>query len=227
MYIYRWLMKHPVIILALYFLVIVVILWSMTSSDDSAETKLVDTPKVESVDSADVDLSSALKIEPSKLTDALVGETSEVKNGKTAEVPKESSDPTKGNDDKTADSTTMSDDVKATDALNAQFDEMSAEELLLMAREAYWNNGLEESEQLYLKLIELNPGVIDYKGELGNVFWRQGTPKKAAELYAEISFPMIEAGDTDKVANMVGFIGFHFPEVATEIHNALEAKKQQ
>ena len=100
---------------------------------------------------------------------------------------------------------------------------MSAEELLLMAREAYWNNGLEESAEIYQQLIESNPDVLDYKGELGNVYWRQGYPKKAAALYAEISLPMIEEGNADKVANMVGFIGLFFPEKATEIHNALQS----
>jgi len=122
-------------------------------------------------------------------------------------------------------SKTMAEDLKVTSAQDSQLDENSAEELLLMAREAYWNNGLEESEQIYQKLIEQNPDVTDYKGELGNVYWRKGDPKKAAALYAEIALPMIEAGDSERVANMVGFIGFHYPEKATEIHNALEAKK--
>ena len=97
--------------------------------------------------------------------------------------------------------------------------------MLLMAREAYWNNGLEESAQIYQQLISANPDAIDYKGELGNVYWRQGFPKKAAELYAEISLPMIEQGNQDRVANMVGFIGLFYPEKATEIHNKLQAGK--
>ena len=108
---------------------------------------------------------------------------------------------------------------------DTQFSEMNADEMLLMAREAYWNNGLEESAQIYQQLISANPDAIDYKGELGNVYWRQGFPKKAAELYAEISLPMIEQGNQDRVANMVGFIGLFYPEKATEIHNKLQAGK--
>lgn len=114
---------------------------------------------------------------------------------------------------------------KATAVTETQFSEMSADELLLMAREAYWNNGLDESAEIYQQLISTNPDVVDYKGELGNVYWRQGFPKKAAELYAEISTPMIEAGKANKVANMVGFIGLFFPEKATEIHNKLQSVK--
>jgi len=189
MYIFRWLMKNPIIMLLAYFGVIVLILLSMIGND-APKSELTDTSKVEP------------KLEAVKLTEDVA------KTEKAVDAPAE----------------TMSKDLKATEDQNAQFNEMSADELLLMAREAYWNNGLEESEELYRKLIELNPDVIDYKGELGNVYWRMGEPKKAAALYAEIALPMIEAGDKARVENMVGFIGFHYPETATEIHNALEAK---
>ena len=73
MYIFRWLMKHPLIILALYFLSIAAILYSMTgggSSENKADTtKIVEEQKTSS---ADVDLAEAPAIEPSNLTSALV-----------------------------------------------------------------------------------------------------------------------------------------------------------
>ena len=47
---------------------------------------------------------------------------------------------------------------------------------IIRAREAFWNNSLDEAAELYASLIEREPTVIDYKGELGNVFWRQGFP---------------------------------------------------
>lgn len=97
----------------------------------------------------------------------------------------------------------------------------SASELLVMAREAYWNNGFDEAAELYMQLIKLKPNVLDFKGELGNVYWRQGYPKKAAELYSEIALPMIENGNSDRVANMVGFIGLFYPERAAKIHQTL------
>jgi len=99
----------------------------------------------------------------------------------------------------------------------------STEEMLLMAREAYWNNGLEEASQIYMQLIELEPTVIEHRGELGNVYWRQGYPKKAAELYSEIAIPMIEQGNSERVANMIGFIGLFYPDRAAEIHKRLQA----
>ncbi|PID46073.1 MAG: hypothetical protein CSB47_06045 [Proteobacteria bacterium] len=100
--------------------------------------------------------------------------------------------------------------------------EKSNEDLLMMAREAFWNNGLDEAVEFYQVLIEREPSVIEHKGELGNVFWRQGFPRKAAELYAEIAEPMIEQGNGERVANMVGFIGLFFPERAAKIRVLLD-----
>ena len=95
--------------------------------------------------------------------------------------------------------------------------QMSADEILLMAREAYWNNGLDEAAELYIQLIKLQPNIMEYKGELGNVYWRQGFSKKAAELYSEIAIPMLQRGDVNRVANMLGFIGLFYPDRAAEI----------
>lgn len=221
MYIFRWLMKHPIIILALYFLSIAAILYSMTGGG-SSDKKVTDAIKVEKIDSTEVDLSDAPSIEPSTLTSALVtGDSSE----ENTEITNTDVNQVVANEEAQVEPTTVSDETQSAEELSTQFSEMGAQELLLMAREAYWNNGLDESAEIYQQLIGLNPDVIDYKGELGNVYWRQGFPKKAAELYAEISLPMIEAGDAEKVANMVGFIGLFFPEKATEIHNVLEAAK--
>lgn len=119
----------------------------------------------------------------------------------------------------------VSDVVEATSAADTSgFADKSSADLLVMAREAYWNNGLEESGEIYKVLIEREPEVIEHKGELGNVFWRQGYPKQAAELYAEIAAPMIEKGNAERVSNMVGFIGLFFPERATEIRALLDAQ---
>ena len=101
--------------------------------------------------------------------------------------------------------------------------QMSTDEMLLMAREAYWNNGLDEASIIYQDLIKREPQVIEHRGELGNVYWRQGYPKKAAELYSEIAIPMIEQGDSERVANMIGFIGLFYPDRAAAIHQRLQS----
>jgi len=99
----------------------------------------------------------------------------------------------------------------------------SKEDLLLIAREAYWNNGLDEAAEIYQNLIKMEPNVLDHKGELGNVYWRQGFPKKAAELYSEIAIPMIKDGKSESVANMLGFIGLFYPDRAAQIDDHLQA----
>lgn len=106
--------------------------------------------------------------------------------------------------------------------VEADLTNSSNEDLLLMAREAYWNNGLDEAAAIYSRLIEMEPDVLEYKGELGNVYWRQGFPKKAAELYSQIAIPMIQKGDGERVANMIGFIGLFFPDQAAEINRQLQ-----
>ncbi len=104
----------------------------------------------------------------------------------------------------------------------AGLNEQSSDDLLLMAREAYWNNGLDEAVSIYQQLIAREPHVVAYKGELGNVYWKQGFPEKSATLYAEIAIPMIENGKADRVENMVGFIEQFHPDKAAEIRNRLQ-----
>jgi thioredoxin-like negative regulator of GroEL len=98
----------------------------------------------------------------------------------------------------------------------------ATDDLLLMAREAFWNNGLDEATSIYQQLVQREPKVVEHKGELGNVYWRQGFPEKAASIYAEIAIPMIENGKADRVENMVGFIKQYHPEKAAEIEKHLQ-----
>lgn len=245
MYIFRWLMKRPVLIAGLWGLCLLLLIVNMLGGGDHDDhdhgDKIVKTHDGKKHDgdhknehkgddkhakhddkdhdgaehkaapnTADAQVANedaAAKIEPSSLTSALVsGSTGD---GKTLDVS-----PAKQPNVQAL--------SKGAAGEGTEFTEISDEEMLVMAREAYWNNGLDEAAQIYQQLIKANPDVIDYRGELGNVYWRQGHPEKAAELYASIAMPMIEAGDKDKVANMVGFIGLYFPEKATEIHNKLQ-----
>lgn len=113
---------------------------------------------------------------------------------------------------------------QANEAKQESLQDKSNDDLLMMAREAYWDNGLDKAAGLYAELIAREPTVIEHKGELGNVFWRQGYPKKAAELYADIAEPMIVEGNGERVSNMVGFISLFFPERATNIRKLLDAQ---
>ena len=105
----------------------------------------------------------------------------------------------------------------------ADLADKSTDDLLLMAREAYWNNGLDEAASIYQELIQREPNVIGHKGELGNVYWRQGFPEKSAALYADIAIPMIDNGNAERVSNMIGFIGLFYPKKAAEISKHMQS----
>ena len=90
-------------------------------------------------------------------------------------------------------------------------------ELLRSAREAYWAADYDASIKLYQQLIVEQPNVIDHKGELANVYWKQGNPTKAAELYADIAMPLLDLGKVQQVQTMNNFIGQFLPERAKEI----------
>ena len=98
---------------------------------------------------------------------------------------------------------------------------MSSEDLLKLAREAFWQNEKDKSATIYRALVKRDPSVLSYKGELANVLWHQNKQKESATLYAEIAIPMLKEGKSREVANMLGFIGVFFPEKASEIHRSM------
>ncbi len=98
---------------------------------------------------------------------------------------------------------------------------MSSDDLLKLAREAFWQNKKDKSAAIYQALVKRVPSSLDYKGELANVLWHQNKQKESAALYAEIAMPMLKEGKSREVSNMLGFIGVFFPEKASEIHRAM------
>jgi len=104
------------------------------------------------------------------------------------------------------------------------FEGKSPTELLQHARMAFKQKAMDKSVAIYQYLIKQQPNVIEYKGELGNVFYHQNKPKEAAALYAEIALPLIQQGKGSQVSNMLGFIGAFYPEKATEISQRLMGK---
>ena len=94
---------------------------------------------------------------------------------------------------------------------------MRTEQLIQLAREAFWQGDKEKSVAIYQALIEREPASLSHKGELANVYWHQEKQKESAALYAEIAIPMVKEGKSKEVANMLGFIGVFFPEKAAEL----------
>ena len=248
MYIVRWLMSHPIV--ATWVLGAIAILLTVGSgkkevvseqekiSEDTIELSEViksddDSGSVEVTNELNPTDDSKSAIIEENIESNLVDKSKNVSDTK-IEVSKEMEPAAKAltttlNDkeetleSKVADDSNGTNEVESKDSAIADLRQVTSEEMLLMAREAFWNNGLDESAQIYKNLIKMEPKILEHRGELGNVYWRQGYPKKAAELYSEIAIPMIEEGNSEKVVNMIGFIGLFYPDRAAEIHNRMQA----
>jgi len=224
MYIVRWLLGHPIIAtwVALSVVAILLIFGSgdkeealdpVASSSDVVKTVISGTEEKASAD-------TAVNEETTKVVDS--GKVNTVADLNVAVAAESVTPPLKSELNKAS---TLVDSASTKSTATTDLSQVTNEEMLLMAREAYWNNGLDEAAQIYNKLIEKEPKELEYRGELGNVYWRQGYPKKAAELYSEIAIPMIENGGAERVANMIGFIGLFYPDRAAAIHKKMQSKK--
>jgi len=244
MYIVRWLMGHPIIATWVLSAIAVLLAFSSSSQKDNDTVVKGDSSVSASIEEVKAEISN--KLTDGKIISKPVVKTDVIENqGKVTFAGSktikneviESEDGAKAVNapfsapSKTDDATAQQPTPNESNALNstlttsADLGQSTTEEMLLMAREAYWNNGLDEAAQIYEKLIEVEPKVLEHRGELGNVYWRQGYPKKAAELYSEIAIPMIEQGGKERVANMIGFIGLFYPDRAAEIHKQIQLKK--
>lgn len=239
MYIVRWLMGHPII--ATWVLGAIAILLTVGSANKQENIAGQDKTKVETTIEADEGKNNfIIKFKDIGVTKDIVSEPETTKENDTngvsgnADTIKELAINEALPEAKTVN--LASDTKKNVVSLASKsvpsslgvvdIDLATTEEMLLMAREAYWNNGLDEAAQIYSRLIEKEPMVVGHRGELGNVYWRQGYPKKAAKLYSEIAIPLIEKGDTERVANMIGFIGLFFPDKAFELNEKIQLKNR-
>ena len=247
MYIVRWLMGHPIV--ATWVLAAVAILLTFGSGNKAGDD-IVDAGGNNAISNNSEVLKAEIdsKSGDEKIANSLVVEASTAVNSKALQgtekaianpkaevntVAKDVKSKQPPFDDNANENTTTKNEINTESSLNtkstavADLGQSTSEEMLLMAREAYWNNGLDEAAQIYEKLIEIEPKVLEHKGELGNVYWRQGYPKKAAELYSDIAIPMIEKGGVERVSNMIGFIGLFYPDRAAEIHKRIQSSKQK
>ncbi len=232
MYIVRWLMGHPIV--AIWVLLGTALLLAFNSGSDKDDivgstvtTQLEEVNVQEKSTAGDEIAASIAGVNGSSLvapSDSDKSNTDEANNNIGA--IKSSSAPIGTTLDRLEDvsaQTKISKNADNKESATTDLSQLAGDEMLLMAREAYWNNGLDEAAQIYMKLIEREPKVLEHKGELGNVYWRQGYPKKAAELYSEIAIPMIENGNSERVANMIGFIGLFYPDRAALIHQKMQS----
>ncbi|OQX06683.1 MAG: hypothetical protein BWK73_30275 [Thiothrix lacustris] len=115
--------------------------------------------------------------------------------------------------------------VVATPAQAAPAQQASANapsDLLRAAREAYWANELDRAVGLYTDLLKQTPDSLDYKGELANVYWKQGNAEQASTLFADIAPKLAAQGRTTEALNMKLYVDMVNPELAKQIDAALK-----
>ncbi len=244
MYIVRWFISHPIV--AIWALTIIALLLSMSGGSnkhgaDDVSTKQTQTTETKTAEHVAGKKAAATTVVESNAppaqanaktqtgsatTQAVATEQANIAGSNEAQAKVAAISAQSASNDLLSPSSADANDKVDQQALSMQgLSGKSTDDLLLMAREAYWNNGLDEAAAIYKQLIQNEPTVVEYKGELGNVYWKQGFPEKSAALYAEIALPMIKKGHADRVSNMVGFIELFHPEKAAEIKKTLQGLK--
>ncbi|CAA6811446.1 MAG: Multicopper oxidase, partial [uncultured Thiotrichaceae bacterium] len=98
----------------------------------------------------------------------------------------------------------------------AQATPSSVRDLLLAAREAYWSEDFERSAEFYQALLAQD-NQPSYKGELANVFWKQGKSKEAVQLYSEIAVWLKDQGRMAELQNIKVYVDLVDPAIGEQI----------
>lgn len=76
-------------------------------------------------------------------------------------------------------------------------------ELLMQARQAYWDQDIVSAKKYYQKIVANYPDNPDLMGELANVYFAQGQWDSAVNLYYKASIALINAGEHGRVREMI------------------------
>lgn len=91
--------------------------------------------------------------------------------------------------------------VLATDSVS-----VDTKQDLLAARRLFWNGKVQESEELYLDLINKDNNDPDIFGELGNVYYTQGKWKQAGEAYYEAALRLLAQNRDERTVGRVNYM---------------------
>ncbi len=89
------------------------------------------------------------------------------------------------------------------------------------ARNLFWQ-GSKDTQAAYEKLIEAYPDNADLVGELGNVYYRDGEPLKAADMYFKAGELFIAAKNYDRARDMAAILVKLAPQKAKELQAAMQ-----
>jgi flagellar capping protein FliD len=192
MHILRWLMKHPLMLAWL--LAIVAILLNFGLGGTANNGKL---DQVASTEAATVATPTATAEVTASAPAAVAAPATEVAPATTADAAAPQAQAA----------------ANAGEAANAA----SEADLLRAAREAFWSDELGNSVGFYTSLLKQVPDSLEYKGELANVYWKQGNAQQAAALFAEIAPQLATQGRMTEVHNMKAYVESVNPELAKKI----------
>lgn len=199
MNILRWLMKHPIMLAWL--LAIIAILLNFSMVDKNAEEQAAHGQAAETAH-------AAAQVEPVQVAvEATHSETAAPVG--TDSAPAVIATQVVAPAEQTAPSAAAS--VQTSEA-----------DLLRAAREAYWSNELDSAVGFYTSLLKQQPDSIEYKGELANVYWKQGKAHEAAQLFTEIAPKLAAQGRVTEAFNMKLYVDMVDPELAKQIDAALK-----
>ncbi len=89
------------------------------------------------------------------------------------------------------------------------------DQLVQMARKAFWNGDFEVAETRYMEAISRFPEDADLFGELGNLYQSMGENDLSMEAYFEAGMRLRALGELDKLSEVISLLESHgYPHVA-------------
>lgn len=76
--------------------------------------------------------------------------------------------------------------------------QLSQQERLYIARQAFWDKNYANAISLYQQLIQENKSNPDYPGELGNIYYSLNDGEKASRLYYQAAMVYIQQNQPDR-----------------------------
>ena len=219
MHILRWLMKHPIMLAWLLAIVAILLNFSVGSKQGEHEGKTVaahDAPVQQVVEQA-----AAPAVEQVVVEQVIVPVVEQAAAPAVEQVVVEQT-VAPVVEQVVVEQTVVPVVEQAAAPVVEQVAATTPEDLLRSAREAYWANELDRAVGLYTDLLKQTPDSLEYKGELANVYWKQGNGQQAATLFVEIAPQLAAQGRTTEALNMKLYVDMVNPDLAKKLDAALK-----
>lgn len=222
MNILRWLMKHPIMLAWLLAITAILLNFGLGNKAGTAHKEVAQVDAAHQAApaaAADHGQAPAAATQAAAPQQAVATETAPVAAAAAPVATTEAAAPAAP---EAAPSVTAAAPVAAVEAPSAPAtapvaDANSEADLLRAAREAYWSNEFDNAAGFYTSLLKQTPDSLQYKGELANVFWKQGNSQQAAALFAELAPQLQAQGRSTEANNMRLYVEMVDPALAKTI----------